>query len=334
MKITTTLLLLLFSTIFCTADNEFLTEGLAWKQKGNMVEAYKHFEKSFEMYPNDIQSQTEFANAAYELQRYVNAIPVYEKMLSADKKNIQALIRLAKMYSYSSQKYKTVEYGERAIRLKPTTDEQLMTLGDAFYFVKNYPQAIKLYTAIKDQDAVVMHKIAKAYSKMGSHNSATNSFEKLIAAKKKPNASVHFEYGNSLFQNGQYKEATTQYLKAKELGFYNVLLINQSIAGGFMALKAYEPALEFFQYAKQSDPYNKNLNLDIADCYIKLGKFNDARKVISDLQEIYPNDGDLMYNFAMVYYKQGNSAKAETYFTKAFEMKPSLKSLRYTKNPF
>jgi Tfp pilus assembly protein PilF len=36
----------------------------------------------------------------------------------------------------------------------------------------------------------------------------------------------------------------------------------------------------------------------------------------------------------MTFYKAGNTAKAEQYFNKAFELDPALKSLRYTKSNF
>jgi tetratricopeptide (TPR) repeat protein len=328
------LLSFLFISITCFANSTNFEEGLEWKQKGNLVEAIKFFEKAKDANPNDLNIAKEYANAAYKLRRYVNALPVYEKILESEPKNVSVLTRLAKMYSYSSQKFKSVEYADKAVKLNPTDPTEQIELADAFYFVKHYPKAIDIYKKIQPANEYTLHKIAKSYDKMSAYHSAIEYFAKLIELKKEPNATLYYEYGNALFNNNNFKLATKAFLTSKEKGFYNHKLINENIALGFFALKAYEPALEFYLEAKKSAPYDKNLNLDIADCYNRMGRFKEARDLITKMQETNPTDGDLMYAFGMTYYKEGKTSKAETYFNKAFVMKPSLKALRYTKSRF
>ncbi len=335
MKTTTiTLLLSLIISISLQANSTSFEEGLKWKEKGNLVEALKHFEKANEADPSNLTIAKEYASTAYELRKYVIALPTYEQILISEPKNVTVLTRLAKMYSYSSQKFKSVEYAERAVKLKPTSVDEQIELGDAFYFVKHYPKAIELYKNIQPANEYTLHKIAKSYEKMSAYHSATEYFGKLIELKKDPKATLFYEYGKALYNNNQYKLATKAFIKSKEKGFYNKKMINQNIALGFFALKAYEPALEFYLEARQSAPYDKNLNLDIADCYNRMGNFKQARLVITELQKTNPQDGDLMYAYAMTFYKEGKTSKAESYFGKAFAMKPALKGLRYTKSRF
>ena len=331
---TTTLLFVLLISISAFANPSSFEEGLKWKEKGNLVEAIKHFEKAKEANPKNIEIAKEYANAAYQLRKYVNALPTYEEILVQEPKNITVLTRLAKMYSYSSQKYKSVEYANKAVKLKPTDPDELIELGDAFYFIKHYPKAIEQYKKIQPANEYTTHKIAKSYDKMSAYHSSVEYFGKLIKMKKNPKATLYYEYGNALFNNNQFKLATKAYLTSKEKGFYNSKMINENIALGFFALKAYEPALEFYLEAKKSAPYDKNLNLDIADCYNRMRKFKEARALIAEMQETNPEDGDLMYAYGMTYYKEGKTGKAETFFNKAFVMKPSLKALRYTKSRF
>ena len=332
-KSTLFLITVLLSSFFVANASSF-EEGLKWKEKGNFVEALKYFKKAKEANPKDSKIAKEYANAAYQLRKYVKALPIYEEIIKQEPKNITILIRLAKMYSYSSKKFKGVEYADRALKLNPTNYEQQLELGDALYFVKHYPKAIEMYKKIQPPNAYATHKIAKSYEKMSNFNSASQYFAKLIEMKENPKATLYYEYGNALYSAGRFKQSTTAYLKSKELGFYNDKLINENIALGFFTLKAYEPALKFYLEAKKSSPYDKHLNLDIADCYNRLRKFSEAREVIAEMQKSSPEDGDLMYAFGMTYYKEGKSARAEKYFGKAFVMKPSLKSLRYTKSKF
>jgi Flp pilus assembly protein TadD len=48
--------------------------------------------------------------------------------------------------------------------------------------------------------------------------------------------------------------------------------------------------------------------------------------------QLNPNDAEVIYTKGMTYYKAGNTSKAETFFNQAFNIDPSLKSLRYTKS--
>jgi pentatricopeptide repeat protein len=333
-KIISTSFLLLF-TVFAFAQDAAMEEGIKWKEKGNLVEAIKYFEKALEVSPSDINISKEYANAAYQLRKYVKALPTYETILEQEPKNITVLTRLAKMYSYSSQKFKSVEYAERAVKLKPTDPTQQIELGDAFYFVKHYPKAIEQYKKVSPATDFTIHRIAKSYEKISAFHSAAENYDKLIKRKNgTAKATLYYEYGNALFNNNQFKLATRAYLTAKEKGFYNSKLINENIALGFFAIKAYEPALEHYLEAKKSAPYDKNLNLDIADCYVRMGQFKKARVLIEEMQKTNPNDGDLMYAYGMTFYKEGKTSKAENFFNKAFVMKPSLKGLRYTKSRF
>jgi len=333
-KIVSTLIFLLLS-FFSFAQNAAMEEGMKWKERGNLVEAIKYYEKALEVAPADLQIAKEYANAAYQLRKYVKALPTYEMILKQEPKNIKVLTRLAKIYSYSSQKFKSVEYADRAVKLKPSDPNQQIELGDAFYFVKHYPKAIELYKKVSPATDFTLHRIAKSYEKLSAYHSATEFYDKLIQRKKgSAKATLFYEYGNALFNNNQFKLATRAYLTAKEKGFYNSKLINENIALGFFAIKAYEPALEHYLEAKKSAPYDKNLNLDIADCYVRMGQFKKARVIIAELQKTNPNDGDLMYAYGMTFYKEGKTSKAETFFGKAFVLKPSLKGLRYTKSRF
>lgn len=326
-------LFLLIST-FCFAQSSAYLEGLEWKEKGNLVEALKHFDRALETDANDEKALIEYANASFELRQYAKSLPSYEKLLAKNPKNLTALVRLSKIYSFSSEKYKSVEYAERALKLNPTEYDDQIALGDAFYFVKHYPKAVELYKKVEPSNEYTLQKIAQSYQKMGNFNTAAHHFAQLIELQENPKPELYYQYGNVLYDNGNFKLATTAYLKSKELGFYNHKLINENIAMGFFALNAFEEALGFYLEAKKSAPYDKALNLEIADCYNRLAKYKEAREVIAKMQETNPEDADLVYAYGMTYYKEGKVSKAEVYFGKAFVMKPALKSLRYTKSKF
>jgi tetratricopeptide (TPR) repeat protein len=99
-------------------------------------------------------------------------------------------------------------------------------------------------------------------------------------------------------------------------------------------MKDYDNAIAYYMKAKEYAPYDKDINLSIAETYIKKGDFGKSREILDELLETNPDDAEVIYTKGMTYYKAGNTSKAEQFFNRAFELDPSLKSLRYTKVSF
>lgn len=299
-------------------------------EKGNHKQAFQSFELALESSPKDIQVQKAYANSAFKCRQYIHAIPIYEGLLQKDAKNTQYLVRLAKMYSYSTMKYKSAEFGERAMALNLQNEEEIQDLAQTFFFIKNYKGAIDLYSRLKEND-IAIQKMAKSYIKMGNLKNGIQQYEKLInRGSKNP---VHFyELGNALYDNGSYQKATIILKQADALGFTNKKNLYLNIAYSFNNLRKYDESLVYMKKALGTDPYDKNLNLDMADFLIRAGQFRSARVHINDMLKNFPNDAEVIYTLGMSYYKEGNSTKAEKWFNLAFQKNPSLKSLRYTKN--
>ncbi len=335
MRYLSLLFFVLFSFPFNALAQDSYQDGMSWKAKGNYVEALKHFEKAKEANPNDRKVLNEYANAAFNARKYVKALPVYEELIKDDKKNLRYLIRLAKMYSYSSKKHLSATYADQALKLKPSNPDDIFTLAEVFYFIKHYPKALSLYEKISELNAKALTRAAKTNNKLHNYPAAIKAYEQLIL-KEDPsvNSTTYYELANALYNNNQFVKAVIVYDKALELGFYNAGMIHQNKAQSFMAMNKFDDAISSFLVASQSDPYNKNLNLNIIDCYIRAERFSDARKMMDDLMISMPNDAELTYSYGMSYYKEGKTTKADKFFNQAFVLNPSLKSLRYTKHNF
>lgn len=325
-------ILLLLSFHFSFASDPYQT-GLEWKEKGNMVEAYKYFKEAYNANQANMDYTKELANAAYCTQKYLEAIPMYNTLLKNDSKNITYLTRLARMHSFGTQKMKAIEYAEQAVKLKPTDEKQIFELGEVFYFIKNYPKAIEMYSKIEKDNANVILRIAKTYTALNNKRMGIAYYQKYLEFDGE-NGTVYYELGNALYDTQNPGQALLAYKKADELGFYNFKTLNENIALCHLALNQFDEAIRYYEKAKQASPYDKNLNLDLADAYIKAGKYNDARSLLTSMYEFLPKDAEVIYTYGMTFYKEGKSLKAEQYFNQAFSIDPSLKSLRFKKVNF
>jgi tetratricopeptide (TPR) repeat protein len=143
-----------------------------------------------------------------------------------------------------------------------------------------------------------------------------------------------FEAANSCYDANYYKRANELYQLSEDKGYYKSKVFYDNWALTFIEMKDYDKAIEYYIKAKEYAPYDKEINLSIAETYMKKGDFNKSRDVLDEMLELNPNDAHVIYTKGMTFYKAGNTSKAESFFNKAFELDPSLKSLRYTKNNF
>ncbi|MBK7589083.1 MAG: tetratricopeptide repeat protein [Bacteroidetes bacterium] len=140
------------------------------------------------------------------------------------------------------------------------------------------------------------------------------------------------EAANSCYDANNYKLALELYQRAEDKGHYKSKGFYDNWALTCIELKDYDKALFYYTQAKEFSPYDKDINLSIAETYMKKGDFNKCREVLDDMLQLNPNDAEVIYTKGMTYYKAGNTSKAETFFNQAFNIDPSLKSLRYTKS--
>ena len=202
--------------------------------------------------------------------------------------------------------------------------------------VKHYPKAIACYKEAEKNlpnDLDIPFKIATCYSQQSSYGDAMYYYEKAI--KLDPhNPTKLYETANSCYDANYYKRANELYQLAEDNGYYLSKVFYDNWALTCTEMKDYDKALFYYTKAKEFAPYDKDINISIAELYMKKGDFNKSREVLDGILELNPNDATVIYTKGMTFYKAGNTAKAESYFNRAFEIDPSLKSLRYTKNNF
>lgn len=315
---------------------EYYTNAMSYKSKDNYTEAWRLLSKALTIEPNNTTYKMEMADIQYNRRAYFEAIPLYEEMLESDLQNMEYLTRLAEMYSMSPKKMKGIEYAERVLKLKPTDGNIHRTLARTFYEVQHYPKALAEYkeaekTLTTDKD--LPFKIAYCYMKLNDNQNARLYYEKSLTLDSE-NASKIYETAISCYETNYYKRALELFQMAEDKGYYKTKTFYDNWALTYLEMKEYDNAIAYYNKAREYAPYDKDINLSIAEVYMKKGDFGKSREVLDGLLEINPEDAEVIYTKGMTYYKAGNTGKAEQYFNRAFELDPSLKSLRYTKMTF
>jgi len=137
------------------------------------------------------------------------------------------------------------------------------------------------------------------------------------------------EEGNVFFKDGKYDTALTMYedFLAKNPGAYQVLL---NIGDCYREKGEYDKAIEKYnQLTGQaaSDPnMGKNMGAKglaaIGLCYLKQGKLAESQDYFKKSIEMAPQDENLPYNVAEIYFSNQQIDEAIRYFEMAIQIKP------------
>ncbi|MBL7772591.1 MAG: tetratricopeptide repeat protein [Chitinophagaceae bacterium] len=323
-------------TLHAQTAEELFDKAMQFKAKENFTETAKLLAKALELDPENPNYMKECANANYEKRAYFQAMPLYESLLKNDGDNLEYLARLAEMYSMSPEKMKGVQYADRALKLDPQDGEINRKLARTYLEVDHFPKAIKLYQKAEKmlpEDKDIPSKLASCYAEMADYNNALKYFNRTMELDP-TNATKIYEAAGAHHNAGKYNKAVELYQLAEDKGYYKSKMFYYNWGLSYEEMKDYKGALAYYNKAREYSPYDRALNFTIADVYINLEQFDKARTIIDGILEINPEDAEAIYNKGMTYYRAGNTGKAEGYFNKAFELDPSLKSLRYVKSNF
>jgi tetratricopeptide (TPR) repeat protein len=79
----------------------------------------------------------------------------------------------------------------------------------------------------------------------------------------------------------------------------------------------YQRAIEPLEFLTQKSPDTINYWNQLATCYNKLGRLQDAEAVYQKLLKLDPNNKDFYFNLGLIYKEQGKLSKARQYFETA-----------------
>ena len=93
---------------------------------------------------------------------------LFNQAISYDPRNAKALMGLSDVYFDTGSSQKAVLYAERAVKAAPKNSGYRIKLGDAYYNVLRYRDALDEYEKAKDLGSSKADKrIAKAKAKIG-----------------------------------------------------------------------------------------------------------------------------------------------------------------------
>lgn len=125
--------------------------------------------------------------------------------------------------------------------------------------------------------------------------------------------------GNSLYKQGQYKEAIAVF-EQMLVDHPDAYIINMNIGNAYFQMEEYDTAISYYNIVLEADPENARAKLQIGNAKANQGKDEEALEWYNriNFQEI--DDTTVLYNIGTNYYNQGQYADALKYYQRALEL--------------
>jgi tetratricopeptide (TPR) repeat protein len=233
----------------------------------------------------------------YNQGNYTEAIKYFDKVLSIEPSNIDAIFYKGAAIGSSGKAseaipfiYKAIMLSDKALTVDPNDVDLLTIKGRSLNRLANYSEAIKYFDkvlAIEPNNEYALANKGLALSQLGESNKAIKYYDKALAIN--PNFVYALSYkGDALSKLGNYSEAIKYYDKALHISPKYVSILK-----------------------------NKG------NIYYKIGNYSEAIKYFDKVLAIEPNNVDALNHLGLSLYYQGNKNEALKYFDKALAINPT-----------
>ena len=248
------------------------------------------------------------ANELYEEKKYVEALSLYDSVLSSDPTNLYALNGKAGTLLSLKEFDDSIATFERTLQLYPDNVNAINGKAYAFY-LKAFPYELPglFYESIH-----TYHKSLqldpKNLNALNGMASALTALERYDEAIQYFNEALSVDPDNNNARNG---------------------LINLWIKRGNAEVHFFyfEPAIAYFDKALELDPTNLNALLSKAGAYTEWGKskqvhYTTAEKMFDEILQLYPDNSQALLGMGYVLNEQLEFERALPYYERALEIDP------------
>ena len=265
---------------------------------GDLLNSIPHHKKAIAISPGNTDAMVNFGSALFGLDRYPEALEVFDRILLVNPDNFGGLIN-------------------KFLILKKTN---------------KFSELIEVLTKILKIDelyAPAWNEIGLAYAHLGMYAKSVESFSR--AVNLDPNyLEAYFNLGLSLQKIGQSKDAIEAYDKTIALDARNPSTwLNRGSA--FQDLKDYENAMASYERVFDICPQYAMGYSNKAHTLNQMGRYLEAIQSCNKAFEMnkiggeysYINEADTYLNYAVAYSKLGDAKVAENYYLQAIASDPN-----------
>ncbi len=293
-------------------------KGLMHMQLQQYKEAEATLRKGVALAPNWLYPYHNLAMTLVESDQYDSALKYYFKALALDTNYQTTYGGLANLYSRQG-KYDSALYYNAIGLKKYATDPHLWHhRGYYYYYMKDYPQALKCFHTARKLDSAlydVYAGIIQAHIDNGAGSDSISKYSAMMVQSAPDDAAMYISLGNILQKYDGDSLALEMYAKAVELDSTNT-------SAWISAAKSYEKLGQqknsencyYMAMSIDTAASNENIYHELGIHYYRISENSKALDAIAKAIKMNPDNYRFYNNYAYIALVAGDTVDAEQHY--------------------
>ncbi len=271
----------------------------AYAEKGDDNRALAAYEAVLKLQPNNVEALRASGKLCLRHEMNTQAVPLLERLVELQPADPQAKCDLAAAYAATGKFEQAEKELDQALRADPDNASALVGLGAVYLRTNRTQQALpllqKAVTRVPN-DSKPFYLLGSAYNRLGKYQEAVTALEQ--AARLSPNdADIYYQLASACEHAGRSEErhaAMQRFAELKE-----------------QSEKTFEARRKAMKLLLQAKPL------------VDDGKLQEALQLVKEAQQLYPDNDQVLYRLASLYYDAGQYEPAHQCAQQAISRAPS-----------
>jgi tetratricopeptide (TPR) repeat protein len=318
-------------SLFHPADLEvMLLKGSIHNLLGDFEEAVGILENALPFAEDSAQVHYQLGLAYQNWSKYREAIVHYKACIEKNMSNEAALYELAFCLDAIGELEVSLTYYEAFIDKDPFSFNAWYNLGIAYSKLERFEEAAGAYeyaTLLKEDFASAHFNRGNAFMNLRQYALAKECYESTLRHEE-PTPDVCCCLGAACEKLGQTEEALTHYRKATKIeplwdeGWFGIAVCLN------LQEKWYE-SIHFSRKALKINEENYEYWMLLAECEAKIGNVISAAEAYEQAANLAPFQAEVWLNWSLLFYEQGDYAKAVQLVVEGMEDNPKEAEMYY-----
>ncbi|HSW39273.1 MAG TPA: tetratricopeptide repeat protein [Acidobacteriota bacterium] len=315
-----------FQKLSGSVDNGYREIAKYYENTGDFEKAVDYLNKGLNAQPNSAESLWMLGGIYSRLNRNLEAIPVYKKLLAVIGENTEITRRLAMALFEAGEYEEAVNFLQDLVERANPDRTSLIYYGRARMELHDYREAIRVFQKLIENipdDIEARFYLGRSFQKTGRYSEASDIFRSLV--EKSAGGSEEASANRAVFQQhlaavymelAEYQKAFAVYeeMAAVEPGVRGQLLNAYRIG------RQFDKALDFGRNLFEKDPGNIPVAIIYAHTLADAGKIVESIELLKKLLKSNPDSLDLYINLSRIYVQEKLFSEADEILNRAESM--------------
>jgi len=264
--------------------------GNAMAQRGELVEAIKHYREALRINPAYVDAHNNLGNAMTQRGELVEAVKHYREALRINPAYVDAHNNLGNAMTLRGELVEAMKYYREALRINPASVDAhnnlgtvMLKRGELLEAIKHYREALRIDPASVD----AYNNLGNAMTQRGELAEAMKYYREALQINP-ASVDAHYNLGTAMLKRGELGEAMKHYRE--------VLRINPAYV----------------------DAHN-----NLGTAMLKRGELGEAMRHYREALRINPASVDAHYNLGAAMNQRGEPGEAMKHYREALRINPA-----------